>query len=124
MYCNGSSYLQGTVDVAQGLDGAAEATVASAVADTATVTAARSLAQTVVSQTALMSFGTSLGNLLSGRRLQQVRPLKLGTVISWDDSSQRPLQCQQETSMFSQRIAPPVVHIQMIGIPLHGKVCR
>lgn len=81
MYCNGSSYLQGTVDVAQGLDGAAEATVASAVADSATVTAARSLAQTVVSQTALMSFGTSLGNLLSGRRLQQVRPLKLCTDI-------------------------------------------
>ena len=80
---------------AQGLDGAAEATVASAVADTATVTAARSLAQTVVSQTALMSFGTSLGNLLSGRRLQQVRPLNLCALFFWDDLSQRPLQCQQ-----------------------------
>ncbi|KAK9908214.1 hypothetical protein WJX75_004335 [Coccomyxa subellipsoidea] len=64
---------------ALGLDGAAEATVASAVADTATVTAARSLAQTVVSQTALMSFGTSLGNLLSGRRLQQAN---FGNVVS------------------------------------------
>lgn len=54
------------------MSGAAESTVASAVADPSTVTAARSLAQTIVSQSALTSFGTTLGNLFSGRRLHQV----------------------------------------------------
>ena len=59
------------VHILQGLSGAAEETVAAAVADPATVTAARSLAQTVISETALMSLGTSLGSLFSGRRLAQ-----------------------------------------------------
>ncbi|CAL8469693.1 g9234 [Coccomyxa elongata] len=64
---------------ALGLSGAAESTVASAVADPSTVTAARSLAQTIVSQSALTSFGTTLGNLFSGRRLHQA---DFGTIVN------------------------------------------
>jgi hypothetical protein len=55
----------------QGLDGAAQQVVASSVADPTTINAARVFAQTVLSEAALYSFGNTIGNLLSGRRLQQ-----------------------------------------------------
>lgn len=55
----------------QGLPGSAQQIVADSLAETKTIAAAKKFANTVVSESALYSLGSTLGSLFSGRRLQQ-----------------------------------------------------
>lgn len=103
----------GTVGFAQGLNGAAESTVASAVGDSATLTAARSLAQTAISESALQSFGTTIGNFLSGRRLQQARPLTSVPVMC--PKGEQPANLAQMAGLTPQRAN--VTHVRSIPCP-------
>ena len=58
----------------QGDAAAAQAVVKKSIADPATLAAAQKLAEVVLSQAAVQSFGHSLGSLFAGRRLLDVSP--------------------------------------------------